>query len=227
MLHIQRGGRLRKKHISMKMMVTSRLRLTIHFLSLLLLCQELTVNLLCRLLNLWYSGMGTLPANLESQVLAGLHRGLMCCSPSLADPDSLFFCRPVCHANSKRGGCKMEWGTGEQPQRSRVPQARAALESMDLSMGLGLLFLLNWSSQLPHNKEVQVDHTEMWPQTQSAKKELHYSTASPGRAAARSAAAITPGLCRGFLLLAPSVVLLAVHHHGLWLLQVHGLVSHR
>lgn len=119
----------------------------------------------------------------------------------------------------------MEWGTGEQPQQSRVPQARAALESMDLSMGLGLLFLLNWSSQLMHNKEVQAGHTEMWPQTQSAKKELHYSTTSPGRAAVHRAVAITPGLCIGFLLLAPSFVLLTVHHHGQWLLQVQGMVS--
>lgn len=66
MLPIQTGGWLRKKSISIKMMVTSRLKLTIHSFSkstviMPAALQELTVHQLCSLLDAQYSGKGILP----------------------------------------------------------------------------------------------------------------------------------------------------------------------
>lgn len=66
MLHIQAGRWLRKKHISIKMMVTFRLKLTIHsfFKPTVIMpaaLQELTVHQLCSLLNVQYLGAGILP----------------------------------------------------------------------------------------------------------------------------------------------------------------------
>lgn len=61
-------------------------------------------------------------------------------------------------------------------------------------------------SQLRHNEEVQAGHIETWPLTRCVKKELHYSTTSPsGWAMAHSAAAVTPALGIGFLLLVPQL----------------------
>ena len=48
-------------------------------------------------------------------------------TPGRPGLESLFYCRPACHSNSKKEVINAgEWGAREQPERSRVPQASAA-----------------------------------------------------------------------------------------------------
>lgn len=65
----------------------------------------------------------------ESQVLARSHSGLMCwfATPGRPRLESLFPCSPVSHSDSKEEVINAgEWGAGEQPWQSRMPQASTA-----------------------------------------------------------------------------------------------------